>query len=109
MTSVYRLLYRFDLQSAQFDARIGFCLALIWAVVLVCAISSIRSRTLSVGQQRLWILVVTFLPVVGLLAYLPFSVRQDDMPHYFRFRSRDHHRRGARSKVRKATRADDIG
>lgn len=109
MTAIYKLLYRFDFQTAHFDARIGFCLVLVWALIVACAISSIRSRAMSTGQQRLWIVIVTFVPVVGLLAYLPFAVRRDDMPHYFRFRSNSRNRHTARSEARKLTRAEEVG
>ena len=100
MTGIYKLLYRFDLDTAHWDTRVAICLAAIWLLIVVCAISSIRSQGLSPGQQRLWIGVVTLLPVVGLLAYLPFAVKQDDMPHYFRFRPKDRRRTGGRSEAR---------
>jgi peptidoglycan/LPS O-acetylase OafA/YrhL len=109
MSGLYKLLYRFDFETAHWDARVAALLALIWVLILVCAISSIRSQQLSPGQQRLWITVVTLVPVIGLLAYLPFSVKRDDMPHYFRFRPKDRHRGGggSRSEGKKSTRADD--
>ncbi len=109
MSGLYKLLYRFDFETAHWDARVAILLALIWVLILVCAISSIRSQQLSPAQQRLWIGVVTFVPVIGLLAYLPFSVKHDDMPHYFRFRPKDRHRGGgaSRSESKKSSRADD--
>lgn len=106
MSAIYKLLYRFDFQTAHVDTRVAFFLFLIWLLILACAISSIRSQALSLGQQRFWIVVVTLVPVIGLLAYLPFAIKQDDMPHYFRFRSKDRHRHGGRPEVKKATRID---
>lgn len=109
MSGIYKLLYRFDFETAHWDARVAVCLFLIWTVILICAVSSIRSQGFSAGQQRLWITLVTCVPVVGLLAYLPFSVKQDDMPHYFRFRPKDRRSRGGRPEARKPSRSDDAG
>ncbi|MEQ1859107.1 MAG: hypothetical protein ABMA13_04160 [Chthoniobacteraceae bacterium] len=108
MSTVYKLLYRFDFQTAYWDLRVAACLALIWLVILACAISSIRSQGMGAVQQRMWMVFVAAVPVVGLLAYLPFSVRRDEMPHYFRFRSnKPRHRPTVRSEVKKLTRPDD--
>ena len=108
MTTVYKLLYRFDFQTAHWDFRVAACLALIWLVILACAISSIRSQGMGTAQQRMWMIFVTVAPVVGLLAYLPFSVRRDEMPHYFRFRSNKTRQRPVgRSEVKKLTRPDE--
>ncbi len=107
MSGIYKLLYRFDFQTAHWDARIGGMLLLIWVLIVVCAISSIRSQSMSVGQQRLWIAIVILLPLVGLLAYLPFAVRRDEMPHYFRFRSKDRHRPAVRSEGEKSNRSSN--
>jgi hypothetical protein len=105
-----RLLFdRFDFESAHVDARVVACLVFIWLVILACAISSIRSQGFSEGQQRLWIAVVTLLPIVGLLAYLPLSVKHDDMPHYLRFRSKDRPRPSARTETKTVNRPGEIG
>lgn len=109
MSGIYKLLYRFDFENAQWSARVGVGVLLIWLLIIACTISSIRSQGLSAGQQRLWIAIVVFLPIIGLLAYLPFSVKKDDMPHYFRFRSKDRPTRGANIEVKKKTRTDDAG
>jgi hypothetical protein len=106
MSGIYKLLYRFDFQTAHWDARVAACLLLVWVLILICAISSIRSQSMSPGQQRFWIAVVVLVPIVGLLAYLPFAVKADDMPHYFRFRSKDRHRHGTRNEGKKQTRID---
>lgn len=107
MSGIYKLLYRFDPQTAHWDARVAAFLPLVWILILICAISSIRSQSMGPGQQRFWIAVVILLPVIGLLAYLPFAVKADDMPHYFRFRSKDRHRHGARNEARKQPRIEN--
>ena len=108
MNTLYKLLYRFDFQAAHWDMRVAAFLFLVWLVILACAISSIRSQGFSPAQERLWIGLVVFLPLVGLLAYLPFSVRHDEMPHYFRFRSSKNRQRTAtRVEVKKVPRAGE--
>ena len=89
MSSFSKLLNRFDFVHAHWDARIGVCLAVIWFVIVMCAISSIRSQGFGVGQQRFWIAAVILFPIVGVLAYLPFSIKRDDLPPYFRFKPKE--------------------
>jgi len=71
---------RFSLEAAKFNAQVFFFLFLIWLVLLFCAITSIKSQGFSERQQRLWMLVVVCVPILGLLVYLPFSVRREDLP-----------------------------
>lgn len=89
MSGISKLLNRFDFFNAHWDPRAGVFLAGIWLVILACAISSIRTQGFSAAQQRFWIIVVIVFPIVGLLAYLPFSIKKDDLPHYFRFKPKD--------------------
>ncbi len=75
-----QLFYRFSLDAAKFNGQIFVCLFLIWLVLVYCAIVSIRSQGFSARQQRTWIWVVVGIPLVGLLVYLPFSIRREDLP-----------------------------
>lgn len=75
-----QILNRFDLHAAKFDSQVFVCLLILWAVVLVCAIISINSQRFSARQRRFWILTVTTVPLFGVLAYLPFSIRREDLP-----------------------------
>ncbi len=74
------LLNRFSLEAAKFNGQVFICLLLIWAVLVGCAMVSIRTQGFSARQQRMWIWVVACVPLVGLLVYLPFSVRREDLP-----------------------------
>lgn len=56
------------------DIFILLVAAFLWAVVVACAVSSILSRSLDPKTRRFWIVMVVFLPPLGLLAYLPFAV-----------------------------------
>jgi len=75
-------LERFTLDAAKFNWQIGICLLVIWIVMVTCAVFSIRSQGFSAQQQRIWMWVVIGIPLFGLLIYLPFSVRKDDLPQF---------------------------
>lgn len=51
----------------------------VWLVVVGCAVGSILSQPqrFSARQRLLWILVIIGIPVFGLLAYVPFSVKRE--------------------------------
>lgn len=65
---------RFSLDAVKFNSQMLICLVAIWLVVTGTAISSIYSQPFSKKQRLFWVLLVIFLPVVGLLIYLPFSM-----------------------------------
>ena len=74
---------RFSLQSAKVDSLTWLCVGLIWLLVLGCAISSIYRQYPTPQQRMRWIMIVTLLPVLGLLWYLPFSFKKEDFPFFF--------------------------
>jgi hypothetical protein len=94
------ILSRFSLEAAKFNWSVFFCLFLIWIAMVICAIVSINSQSFSDRQRRLWILIVTCVPLFGLLAYLPFSVRREDLPQVFLMKM---HRDRLLKKTRKET------
>jgi len=71
---------RFSLEAAKFNGQVFFFLLVIWVALLICAVLSIKSQGFSERQQRMWILTVVCVPLLGLLVYLPFSVRREDLP-----------------------------
>jgi hypothetical protein len=71
---------RFSLEAAKFNGQVFFFLLLVWVVILFCAIVSIKSQGFSESQQRMWIWFVVGVPLLGVLVYLPFSVRREDLP-----------------------------
>ena len=84
MTDIFS---RFSLHAAKFNGQVWLCLAVIWLVVLACAITSIYAQSFSARQQRFWISMVLFLPLLGVLAYLPFSFRREQLAQLFFLRS----------------------
>ena len=77
------ILSRFSLEAAKFNFQIFLCLFLIWAAMVVCAVVSINSQNFSERRRWMWIWIVVGIPLFGLLAYAPFSVRREDLPHLF--------------------------
>src|SRR5882762_9633410 len=77
------LLNRFSLEAAKFNGQVFLSLLLIWIAMVCCAIVSINSQGFSDRQRRLWIWIIVGVPLLGVLAYLPFSVRREDLPQVF--------------------------
>jgi len=59
------------------------CLIALWLVITACTISSIISQPFSRKQRFFWITLVVVLPIVGILAYLPFSFNKEEIPDIF--------------------------
>jgi len=77
------ILNRFSLEAAKFNRQVFLSLLLLWVAMVYCAVLSIQSQGFSERQRRLWILVIVCVPLLGLLAYLPFSIRREDLPQVF--------------------------
>jgi len=79
---------KFSFDAIKFNGVIAACLVLIWLVVLVAAVSSVLSQSFSRRQRGFWLALVIFLPVIGMLLYLPFSVKRDDYPLLFSWKNK---------------------
>ena len=90
------LLNRFSLSTATWNLQIALCVLALWCAIVGCTISSIHAQPFSEAQRRFWILVVIFLPFFGVLAYLPFSVRREDLPNAIILKSTDRHKKNKR-------------
>jgi hypothetical protein len=80
------LLSRFTFQESKLTTQIWMVAVGIWIAILLCTISSILAQPFTKKQRAFWILLVTFVPILGLLAYLPFSIRRDELPTAFLIR-----------------------
>lgn len=80
------LLNRFHFQESSLTFQVWLAAAIIWVAVVLCTITSILAQPFSLRQRLMWICIVTGLPLFGLLAYLPFSIRRDDLPTAFLMR-----------------------
>lgn len=75
------ILGRFNLAEPQFSLQILACMVIVWMAVLVCALSSINSRNWTQRQRIFWLVIVCGIPFLGVLFYLPFSIRLENYPH----------------------------
>ena len=73
------LLSRFSFDPSKIDAKIMAIVFVIWLVVLACGVGSVISHGPSFNrkQRMFWILLMVCLPVLGVLIYLPFSVKRE--------------------------------
>lgn len=91
------LFHRFSLQTAKVNWQVGLCVFLLWSIVIGCTISSIVSQPFNRQQRNFWITLVVCLPLVGLLAYLPFSFSKEELPHFFLPKSKKEKKRRSAS------------
>ncbi len=80
------LLNRFHFQEASLTTQVWLAAALIWLAVVACTITSIIAQPFSARQRFVWVFIVAAVPLFGLLSYLPFSIRRDDLPTAFLMR-----------------------
>jgi MFS-type transporter involved in bile tolerance (Atg22 family) len=77
------ILNHFSLQAAKWNSLVLMALIVVWVGVLTCVISSILSQPFDRKQRIFWIGIVMIVPFLGVLSYLPFSFRKEDLPHIF--------------------------
>ena len=87
------ILNHFSLQAAKWNGGVVFALLFIWAGVLACVISSILSQPFDRIQRIFWIALVVLLPFLGVLSYLPFAFRKEELPHIFQRKKKKRQRR----------------
>jgi MFS family permease len=83
---MHSLLDRFSLQSAEWTSGISIVILAIWMTVVGCIISSILTQPFDRRQRIFWISIVILVPGIGVLAYLPFAFRKEDLPPIFQRR-----------------------
>lgn len=86
------LLNRFSVHATDWNGWVVTALVLIWGCVVICVISSILTQPFDRKQRAFWIALVILLPIVGILAYLPFAFRKENLPLIF-LRSGKHPRK----------------
>ncbi len=59
----------FKLEILNLHPMIYWAVAAVWLLLLISAVNSIRTISLSIGAKMVWLLLIFFLPVVGLALY----------------------------------------
>jgi len=67
----------------RIDSTVIICLLIIWVIVSACVISSILNQPFTKKQRFFWSVFVLAVPVIGILAYLPFSFNKEEVPDIF--------------------------
>lgn len=85
------IINKFSLDSIKFGLSIAFCLLVIWVAVALCAVCSVNETIRSPKARIAWMVFILAVPVVGLLAYLPFSTEKVDgfLFNFYRQKKRD--------------------
>lgn len=94
-----QLLQRFNLRAIKFNWIVVVILLLLWLAILASTVSSIRSQPYSRRQRNFWLVIVICIPLFGVLAYLPFSFKKEDLPFIFQARKKPKKRRGSEAAI----------
>jgi hypothetical protein len=72
---------KFSFDPQKVDDTIWLLMALVWLVVVGCAIGSViaQKHRFTKQQKIKWILFILCVPVIGLLAYLPYSLKREGL------------------------------
>ena len=77
------ILSRFSFESAKWNSGVSLALITVWVAVLACIFSSILAQPFDRRQRVFWMAIVVLLPGIGVLAYLPFAFRKEQLPPIF--------------------------
>jgi hypothetical protein len=78
-----KIISKFSLQTMRIDFQVIACLVILWLLITGCTVSSILSKPFSQKQRNFWLVIVMAFPLLGILAYLPFSINKEDVPDIF--------------------------
>ena len=73
--------------SLKASYQILFCVSVLWVVVVGCSAFSVFSQPFSKKQRAFWMFVILAFPLVGLLSYLPFSIKKENYPGLFNLKN----------------------
>ncbi len=79
-TMIEKIVSKFDFGNPQFSRGIAICLLLVWVMVLGCVVWSILGQKCKPYVKLLLILMVVGIPGLGVLFYLPFSLKEELYP-----------------------------
>ncbi len=74
-----RLLNKFSFDGSKIDWKIWALLGVIWLVTVACGLGSVlaQRKRFTPKEVRFWILMIVAVPMLGLLAYLPYAMPRD--------------------------------
>lgn len=75
------ILNKFDFHNPNLDGMFLTLVGIVWVIVVLCALSSVLSRPFRWWIKGFWMAMIVAAPLVGLLAYLPFSLKEELYPY----------------------------
>ncbi len=57
---------------------LGWAMALVWLVLVGNCVASIRQQPMEIRTRLMWMLLVVFVPIFGMLAYLGYCLLKAD-------------------------------
>jgi len=83
MSTLFEKLSNYFTLSSPVVSYVGVWIAaaIIWLVVVACTLSSISTRAFRTPVKVFWAVIVVAVPLVGVLAYLPFSLSEGTFPY----------------------------
>lgn len=72
---------KFSFDPQKVDDTVWLIMALVWLVVVGCAIGSViaQKHRFTKQQKFNWSLFILCVPVIGLLVYLPYSLKHEGL------------------------------
>lgn len=83
---INKILNKFDFGNPKTGNEVLLFILAVWLMVVACTIWSILSQERSVTWKLIWIGVIVFVPLVGVAAYLPWSLTAETFPLTGRWR-----------------------
>jgi hypothetical protein len=74
---------KISMDALKSNNQIMACVAVIWLVIMACAVTSVLSHSFSRKQRTFWIVLIVGFPLLGLLSYLPFAFSKENYPGLF--------------------------
>lgn len=77
---IEKIMGKFDFANPHFTTDLALLLLVIWVGLVGCCIWSILGQRYSFYLKLIWIVLVVALPGLGMLLYLPFSLKDELFP-----------------------------
>ncbi len=77
---IEKILNKFDFSNPKTDLEVIVGLIIIWALLVGATLHSIYTQKIPMRKKIFWWIIVLCLPLIGVLIYLPFSLKDELFP-----------------------------
>jgi hypothetical protein len=81
-----KVLNKFDFSNPKSGKEVMLFMLAVWLMVVGSSIWSVLSQRRPMTWKLIWIMVIVFVPLLGVAAYLPFSLKDETFPLTGRWR-----------------------